>query len=198
MEQDTKEKLLHSAIHLFGKYGFDKISIRQIAERAGTNSALISYYFGSKQKLYELVIEKQVSALEQFLTPQIQELDPREVLRLYAVTLQKIHQENPMLIRFLCRELIAPSNVLDTFIKKRLQFVFLVLKSALKRGIQQGIFRPDINIQAAVILWAGMVNFYYMSRPIHTRIKGTNENDTLYMQQAITVFLTGIERSPHS
>jgi AcrR family transcriptional regulator len=48
MEQDTKENLLYSAIHRFGEYSFDKISIRQTAKHAGTNSALISYYFGSK------------------------------------------------------------------------------------------------------------------------------------------------------
>ena len=53
-----REKLIMSAIGLFAEYGYDKVSIRQIAADAGANSSMISYYFGSKQGLYEAILRE--------------------------------------------------------------------------------------------------------------------------------------------
>ena len=63
MEDDSKQRLLQAAIQLFAAHGFESVSIRQIAKAAGTNSAMISYYFDSKQKLYEAAIDAQAAAL---------------------------------------------------------------------------------------------------------------------------------------
>lgn len=49
---DSRARLLSAALRLFAENGFAKTSIRQIAEVAGANAALISYYFGDKQGLY--------------------------------------------------------------------------------------------------------------------------------------------------
>jgi AcrR family transcriptional regulator len=53
---DRRNALLNAAIQLFGAYGFDAVTIRAVAERAGVNTAMISYYFGGKDKLYEAAI----------------------------------------------------------------------------------------------------------------------------------------------
>ena len=49
---DSRARLLSAALRLFAENGFAKTSIRQIAEAAGANTALISYYFGDKKGLY--------------------------------------------------------------------------------------------------------------------------------------------------
>ncbi len=48
---DAREKLLAAGTELFAAKGFAGVSIRQLAETAGVNSALISYYYGGKEKL---------------------------------------------------------------------------------------------------------------------------------------------------
>lgn len=45
------------AEQLFGDNGFDGTSIRDIAQKAQVNLAMISYYFGSKEKLLEALLE---------------------------------------------------------------------------------------------------------------------------------------------
>lgn len=47
----TKELILNATIELLSENSIDNISIRQIAAKAGTNSAGISYYFGNKENL---------------------------------------------------------------------------------------------------------------------------------------------------
>ncbi|MGE5520438.1 MAG: TetR/AcrR family transcriptional regulator [Candidatus Dadabacteria bacterium] len=54
MEFNEKQKfILHTAEKLFACKGFDGTSIRDIAEAAHVNIAMISYYFGSKDKLMQ-------------------------------------------------------------------------------------------------------------------------------------------------
>jgi AcrR family transcriptional regulator len=48
----SREKLLAAAIELFGLRGFDGVSTREIAARAGVNIAGIAYQFGGKEELY--------------------------------------------------------------------------------------------------------------------------------------------------
>ncbi|MDP4217388.1 MAG: TetR family transcriptional regulator [Bacteroidota bacterium] len=54
---DKREHILVVAEALFGENGFDGTSVRDIANSAGVNLAMISYYFGSKEKLLESLIE---------------------------------------------------------------------------------------------------------------------------------------------
>ena len=54
---DKREHILTSAELLFAEKGFDGTSVRDIAQQAGVNLAMISYYFGSKEKLLEALIE---------------------------------------------------------------------------------------------------------------------------------------------
>ncbi len=50
-EKDKKTKILEKAEKLFAEYGFTRTSVREIAKAAEVNVAMISYYFGSKDKL---------------------------------------------------------------------------------------------------------------------------------------------------
>jgi AcrR family transcriptional regulator len=56
-KSDKREHILTVAEELFGEKGFDGTSVRDIANGAGVNLAMISYYFGSKEKLLESLIE---------------------------------------------------------------------------------------------------------------------------------------------
>lgn len=59
---DTRRRLVAAAASLFSEHGFRGVSIRQIARAAGTNSALVSYHFGSKEALFEEVIRASAAA----------------------------------------------------------------------------------------------------------------------------------------
>jgi AcrR family transcriptional regulator len=54
---DKREHILIVAEEHFGQKGFEGTSVRDIAQSAGVNLAMISYYFGSKEKLLEALIE---------------------------------------------------------------------------------------------------------------------------------------------
>lgn len=51
-------QILAAADQLLAERGPDHVSMRDIAERAGVNKALIFYYFGSRTQLFEKVLER--------------------------------------------------------------------------------------------------------------------------------------------
>tara|TARA_B100000029_G_scaffold392078_1_gene389059 strand:- start:889 stop:1533 length:645 start_codon:yes stop_codon:yes gene_type:complete len=63
-EENTRKKLIKAASELFVELGYDAISVRQIASKAGVNLASINYYFGGKQKLLGEVLKKTYFQLE--------------------------------------------------------------------------------------------------------------------------------------
>lgn len=61
MDISTEGKIKAAAKKLFTKNGFEATRTRDIAEEAGINLALLSYYFRSKQKLFEVVMRENVT-----------------------------------------------------------------------------------------------------------------------------------------
>jgi AcrR family transcriptional regulator len=53
-------QILKTAEDLFAQKGFDGTSVRDIAEEAGVNVSMISYYFRSKEKLMEALFEQRM------------------------------------------------------------------------------------------------------------------------------------------
>jgi len=51
-ENPTRTRLLEAAVFCFAEHGFDGTGIREIAQRAKANSALVQYHFGGKTGLY--------------------------------------------------------------------------------------------------------------------------------------------------
>jgi AcrR family transcriptional regulator len=54
---ETRLRLLDAALDIFGRYGFEGATTRQIARDAGANLAAIVYHFGSKEALHNAVAE---------------------------------------------------------------------------------------------------------------------------------------------
>jgi len=67
----SRRALLDAARHEFAAKGFAGARIGAIAERAGVNKQLISYYFGGKQGLYDALVEEWLSQEREMADPAI-------------------------------------------------------------------------------------------------------------------------------
>ena len=57
----SKEAILRAAEDRFARLGFDGTSLQQIAEAAGVARSTPAYFFGSKEALYDAVLERVVA-----------------------------------------------------------------------------------------------------------------------------------------
>ncbi len=63
-QTDARQKLLEHARELFVVMPYDKVSTRLIAQRAGVNIAMIRYYFGNKEGLFETMVRETIAPMK--------------------------------------------------------------------------------------------------------------------------------------
>ena len=74
----TRQRLINTGLELFGRYGFDGVTTRQLALAAQVNQAAIPYHFGGKEGVY-IAVAEQITSI---IGPQIQALQTRLAARL--------------------------------------------------------------------------------------------------------------------
>jgi AcrR family transcriptional regulator len=67
--EDTRRRILDTALEVFATEGYEGASTRQLAERAGVNLPAIQYYFGSKEGLFRAVIDSIIERTETHMAP---------------------------------------------------------------------------------------------------------------------------------
>jgi len=74
-DASTKERILSAAEKHFVEHGLQHASVRAITKIAGANSALVVYYFGSKEELFAAVLNRCIEAM---VVPRLRALDELE------------------------------------------------------------------------------------------------------------------------
>ena len=82
---ETRRRLLDSAERLFATHGLDAVSIRDITEAAGANTAAIHYHFGNKQDLIEAIVERRAGAIGRRRSELLADLEERSEFELRDV-----------------------------------------------------------------------------------------------------------------
>jgi len=99
-QQDTRQALIDAARESFSRYGYRKISTRQIAQKAGVDAAMIRYYFGSKANLFEAMVKDTLSPMLSLLRQHSQSeaaLTPLTLMQTYY----RMMSANPSLPRLI-------------------------------------------------------------------------------------------------
>ena len=93
----TEQKIKEAAATVFQKKGFAGTRTRDIAEEAGLNLALINYYFRSKQKLFDIIMEEKLRSFFMNFIPLILDDNstPEEKIKLVSKNYINLLLENP-------------------------------------------------------------------------------------------------------
>lgn len=70
----TRERLIQAGIELFARYGFRGTTTRKICEMVGANNAAVFFYFGSKEKFYETVLDTVAQTIRDDFQPLLQQV----------------------------------------------------------------------------------------------------------------------------
>ncbi len=56
-QQSSKERILDTAVQIFARKGYASSGMRELADAAEVNLAMINYFFGSKKELLKVILE---------------------------------------------------------------------------------------------------------------------------------------------
>jgi AcrR family transcriptional regulator len=152
----TMAEILAVATHEFADKGLDGARIDEIAAATRTSKRMIYYYFGSKDGLYLAVLEeayRRMRSIEADL--HLDDLTPVEALGALVGFTYDHHRDNEDFIRLVMSENIQRGSYLRQ--SKRIQALnvsaIASLEKLYQRGVQAGVFRPDlapIDIHSAI------------------------------------------------
>ncbi len=189
LKTDLSEKqiqILEIAEKLFAENGFDKTSIRTIAKEASINIAMVSYYFGSKDKLLEsLIIHKTNDLKLQIENLSVEDLDPAQKIdKLIELYISRISR-NKGIYRILHFEFSAEEKdeklkVLNELRTRNLKS----LEAIIQDGQQKGIFRKEVVIPLISPTILGTFFHFYLNKDYFTKLLAlkTDEDFENYIQ----------------
>jgi AcrR family transcriptional regulator len=129
----TRRQLLEAAGEVFAEVGFRAATVREICQRAGANVAAINYHFGDKETLYvEVLRHAHSKALDKYplLLGVAEDAPPEEKLHGFVHSLLlRIFEKGPTSWhgRLMSREMIEPTQALDSLIEERIRPMNTVL-----------------------------------------------------------------------
>jgi len=146
----TKQlQLLDTAESLFSQKGFDGTSVRDIAEAAGINTAMISYYFGSKEKLMEEIFERKSLNIKEKVANLLKDdsLDPLEKMySLVDMYIEGILSRKTFHRILLCEQIINQNPSIITMLDKMKTKNSEYINDLIRLGQKKGMFKKNIDI----------------------------------------------------
>jgi TetR/AcrR family transcriptional regulator len=195
MEKDTRTKLIELATELFATKGFSAVSVRDLTSTVGVNVSAISYYFESKERLYQIILKEQLAPFMEALetVKGNESLTPIKRLTSYADQIAKVHMQRPYLARFMISEVTNPTDYGGSIVKKHISQVFEFMAEAIREGMANGDLRADLNVAYTALSLSGMINFYFITRPMNEKIISPAENSPdAYIAHTFRAYLHGI------
>ena len=165
--EDRRRQILERATELFARQGYQGTTTRQIAQRARVNEAIIFRHFSSKEDLYWAVLEHHCSA-----RAGLGELEARlssgasdeEILAWIA---RQILGRDTTLLRLLTFSALEHHKLSARFFKMHVAQYHDRLAEYIRRGIEQGRFRKDLDPLLAARAFLGMAGNHFTVQELY-------------------------------
>ncbi|WP_169717727.1 HTH-type transcriptional regulator BetI [Sporomusa silvacetica DSM 10669] len=195
-DKPTVNKLIEAAIPLFATKGLAAVSVKELADAAGVNIALISYYFGGKDKLYAFVLENQLAILRDAIdTISKEEISAVMKLRRFAEILLVTNKKNPYIDRLFFTEVFSPTKYFDSLVKSATHHSHLFLQGCIEEAKSNGEFRSDIDSDLAAMSLLKILNLSFTAQDLFKELMPSKQNIAAeYMSQAIEIYLNGVAK----
>lgn len=156
---DKREHIIRCALSLFAERGYDNTSIREISNKAGVNVAMVNYYFGSKEKLFEAMIEHKSHFLKTRLEQLSNDESLTEIEKIKTLISDYVARilENPKYHRILHQQMLLNARPdLNALIKVMFRDNTMHIRKIIEAGINKGIFN-QVDVELTIITIFGTI-----------------------------------------
>ncbi|MCF2490339.1 TetR/AcrR family transcriptional regulator [Dyadobacter sp. CY347] len=146
-----KERIIKSALNLFWRYGIKSVTMDDIAKDLGISKRTIYQHYSDKEAILALVIQKEImdqkcemEKLEEKATNPIEQM-------MYSSTQMQntLSEMNPALLYDLKKYYPTAWEQFETY---KHEFLLKSIRENLIIGIEQGLYRPDIDVDVLSLL----------------------------------------------
>ena len=169
---DKKAHILDVAMQLFAEKGFEGSSIRDLAARAGVNVAMVNYYFGSKEKLFESMVAQKASYTRGVLDEIVKNAALSDIEKIDAVIDTYVDRlfTNRVFHRVIHQELMLSQR--ESLQQSIADIIFpnsLLIKEILEEGTRKGNFKK-VDPPLVIATLVGTINQVLLSRKMCNKL----------------------------
>jgi AcrR family transcriptional regulator len=181
--------------------GGPRVTVREVAERAGVRPALVNYYFGSKDGLLRAVIAEVASAgVERIQRATHQDGSARDRVQSLVESWIAGFAEDPYFPRLVAEQvLFGDDEAIAAFVDQFGLPNLTAIAGLLEEGEAQGELR-HVEPQYFVPALAGLCLWFFLAAPVTQRLFGrkmTPEHVEGFTRAAADLVLNGIAKPPH-
>ena len=177
---DKQIKILEAAEEFIAEKGFEETTVRNICQKANINVAMISYYFGSKEKmltyLYQYRVQRAKETFAEFAhtikdgTPQMQ---VKEVIKFIIGQMFKYKYFHGFV-----KQEFRNTELMDEELQDFYTIVVEKLNQIIKQGISTGVFLYAPNAEDLLTILIGSVLFVIRNKRFYEQYipQATEEN----------------------
>jgi len=188
--KEARKKLLLYASECFTTMPYEKVSTRLLAEKAGVNVAMIRYYFGSKEGLFEEMVRetiepvlKKALKLVNHKTQQDSQEGLIEVMRTYYHTMLSAPNFPKLLVQIMN---MGPNDSR----RKRVEALFLrsvmpAMDTIFKRMMQADVIRPGLDGSLCRMTFMSLMIFPFIAPQAMLNLHGIELNEK-FLQQLLS------------
>ncbi len=198
---DKRQTILAATMKLFGQKGFEGTSVREIAAEAEVNPAMISYYFGSKEKLFENLVEQRAAFLKGVFAEVVKNPTLSHIEKLYIMIDSYVDRIflSPQFHHLLHRELSMERRPqMKDAIAEILLRNFVSVKKMIQDGIESGEFKKvdtELTIASIVGTISYLLSSEVMCRKMLQKNKDFNPYQSRKLKERVGEYLKELMRS---
>jgi AcrR family transcriptional regulator len=166
-------QIMEAAEKLFSEKGFAGTSVRDIADEAGVNLAMISYYFGSKEKLMEALFKYRGEHMKLQLESMLKNKELTSLQKMNLLIdgfIERIMKQQGF-HRIMTREQMVsmggPTSKLIHQLKKTNQEL---IKQLIQEGQKRGEFKKNIDVPLMMMTLIGTASHLLTTRHYYREI----------------------------
>jgi TetR/AcrR family transcriptional regulator len=197
----ARQSLLQSAIRLLNERGMGNVSLNDVAREAKLNPALVTYYFGTKDNLFQAVVEQVIGEWRTEVLAAVPEgAGPEDTLRLRARATMHFLRRYPYLTRLIIHQMMTvKSKESRFFIENFARVNFEEHTSLLRKGVETGAFR-SVDPLFYFAHYVALGDLYANLRPMMERLGGKSDDDDArfeaFVDAMIDMLVYGIAAKP--
>jgi AcrR family transcriptional regulator len=143
---EAKERIIQEAKNLFLRLGIRSVSMDEIATQMGISKKTLYQHFQDKDQLVDLVLEEQIKQMqaETIQTVHSSSNAIGEIFNTMDMMVRHSSNMNPMVLFDLQKYHFGS---FQKFAAHKNDFLFNIISNNLKKGVEEGLYRSDINIE---------------------------------------------------
>ncbi len=171
----TESIILEAARTVFLKKGMAGARMQEIADEAGINKALLHYYYRSKEKLFDRILEEAIGQIADGLNKALEE-EQSVTLKLFALVevYLNVLRDNRYLPLFVLNEMNLNPEKITALIERKIAKHIPGFLKQVREEVEQGLIAP-IHPMHLLLNALSLIIFPVAAYPVLSKIGGAGE-----------------------